>query len=87
MKKYITPLFLILLILYISCDKDKNVTTDGITVSGVYAYNNNESFVENYGMLYSYEAAKSDFIEGWHLPSDEEWNILEETLVTTLLLS
>jgi uncharacterized protein (TIGR02145 family) len=55
-------------------------TSDGTGVSGVYVYNNNESYLENYGRLYTYEAANKPFIAGWHLPDVEEWNILEGTL-------
>jgi uncharacterized protein (TIGR02145 family) len=55
-------------------------TSDGISVSGVYVYNNNESYLENYGRLYTYEAAKKNFIVGWHLPTEAEWNILESAL-------
>ena len=33
-----------------------------------------------YGVLYNWVAAKTACPEGWHLPSDEEWQILEEYL-------
>lgn len=31
----------------------------------------------NYGVLYNYEAALESIPEGWHLPSDKEWQELE----------
>jgi uncharacterized protein (TIGR02145 family) len=31
-----------------------------------------------YGVLYNWEAAKTACPSGWHLPSDEEWKILEK---------
>jgi uncharacterized protein (TIGR02145 family) len=33
-----------------------------------------------YGVLYNWEAAKTACPSGWHLPSDEEWKILEKNL-------
>jgi uncharacterized protein (TIGR02145 family) len=35
---------------------------------------------EKYGLLYTYEAAQQACPTGWHLPTDEEWKILERTL-------
>lgn len=35
---------------------------------------------QKYGGLYSWEAAKRLAPEGWHLPSDEEWKVLERQL-------
>lgn len=32
----------------------------------------------NFGVLYNWEAAKIACPNGWHLPSDEEWKILEK---------
>jgi hypothetical protein len=32
---------------------------------------------QTYGVLYNYDAAIISAPEGWHTPSDEEWNILE----------
>jgi len=63
-------------------------TSDETNISGVYVYNDAESNIAEYGRLYTWEAAKKPFIEGWHLPSEAEWNILENTLgadVTTKL--
>ena len=36
-----------------------------------------------YGRLYTWEAAKNACPAGWHLPSDEEWKILERHLGMT----
>ncbi|HAN19032.1 MAG: hypothetical protein A2X13_11445 [Bacteroidetes bacterium GWC2_33_15] len=55
-------------------------TSDGTSVSEAYVYNDNESYLDEYGRLYTWDAAKKPFIEGWHLPSEAEWNILENTL-------
>lgn len=35
---------------------------------------------ETYGVLYNWEAAKTACPPGWHLPSDNEWKILEKYL-------
>lgn len=54
-----------------------------------YVYDYNGFDVENakslynydkYGVLYNWEAATNACPTGWHLPTDEEWIILEETL-------
>lgn len=55
-------------------------TSNGTSVSEAYVYNDEESCLNDYGCLYTWEAAKKTFIEGWHLPSEAEWNILENTL-------
>lgn len=55
-------------------------TSDGIEVVEAYVYNDDESYLDEYGRLYTWEAAKKPFVEGWHLPTEAEWNILENTL-------
>jgi uncharacterized protein (TIGR02145 family) len=55
-------------------------TSDGSILNGVYAYNNDENYVAEYGRLYTWQAALDAQIPGWHLPSDDEWNILESEL-------
>jgi len=53
----------------------------------VYGYQNSdpgkaketESYI-TYGALYNWEAAKTACPPGWHLPTDEEWQILEKHL-------
>lgn len=41
-----------------------------------YAYNNNEENVATYGRLYIWDAAMAACPAGWHLPTNDEWNIL-----------
>lgn len=49
---------------------------------GCWNYLNSESNGQLYGKLYSMEAALIVSPDGWHLPSDEEWKILEGTVDT-----
>jgi uncharacterized protein (TIGR02145 family) len=53
--------------------------------NGCWAYNNDHSYVSNYGYLYNWKTAKTICPQGWHLPSDEEWgqltNYLEEMIL------
>jgi uncharacterized protein (TIGR02145 family) len=51
-------------------------TAGGGALTGVYAYDDNESNVASYGRLYTWEAAMSAGPTGWHLPSKAEWDIL-----------
>ncbi len=55
-------------------------STDGTPLEGVYAYGDDESVVTEYGRLYEYDAAVGAAPVGWHLPSDDEWAVLEATL-------
>lgn len=48
--------------------------------AGVVAYNNSESNVTIYGYLYSWETAQTLAPEGWHLPSQAEWQTLVDNL-------
>ncbi|MGJ8744857.1 FISUMP domain-containing protein [Polaribacter sp.] len=50
------------------------------TTEGCWNYLNNEINGEIYGKLYSRENALIVSPEGWHLPTDEEWKILEGTV-------
>jgi uncharacterized protein (TIGR02145 family) len=45
---------------------------------GSVCYDNNPENGEKYGRLYSWETATKVSPEGWHLPSDDEWNKLIE---------
>jgi uncharacterized protein (TIGR02145 family) len=45
-----------------------------------WCYDNNPSNCDTYGRLYDWETALSVCPDGWHLPSDEEWKILEGTV-------
>ena len=44
--------------------------------SDSYCYNNNEGMCKKYGRLYKWDAARKACPNGWHLPSDDEWNTL-----------
>jgi uncharacterized protein (TIGR02145 family) len=41
-----------------------------------WAYNNDESNRKDLGLLYTWYAANKACPDGWHLPSDEEWDAL-----------
>ena len=43
-----------------------------------YCYNNQESYCNQYGRLYTWKAALQVCPKGWHLPSDEEWKQLDK---------
>jgi uncharacterized protein (TIGR02145 family) len=45
-----------------------------------WCYNNNEKNCAIYGKLYSWQVANNICPDGWHLPSDEEWDVLESVL-------
>lgn len=42
-----------------------------------WCYNDNTSMCNIFGRLYNWESAQISCPEGWHLPTDEEWKILE----------
>lgn len=50
------------------------------TSSGCLAHNNEIANANRYGYLYTWNAAKIACPAGWHLPSDEEWKVLETYL-------
>jgi len=43
-------------------------------------YENNFTYCEKYGRLYNWVTAKKACPDGWHLPSDEEWQTLVDFL-------
>ena len=45
-----------------------------------WCYENDPSNCSTYGRLYDWETAIGACSSGWHLPSDEEWKILEGTV-------
>lgn len=51
-----------------------------LTEEGSYCYENNTAYLEGHGRLYTLDAAIAYCPEGWHLPSDEEWKVLEAFL-------
>ena len=62
---------------------------DGTPIPEVVAYNNDDSLGAIYGLLYTWDAAMKGLTEpgvqgvcpcDWHVPTDEEWTILENYL-------
>lgn len=51
--------------------------------TGSYAYNNNEQYRKNLGLLYTWAAAKNACPSGWHLPSDGEWSLIISLIGST----
>jgi uncharacterized protein (TIGR02145 family) len=51
-------------------------TAGGEALTGVYAYNDNQSNVAEFGRLYTWDTALSANPTGWHLPTDAEWDTL-----------
>jgi len=51
-----------------------------ITAYGSWCYDDNEDNCRTYGRLYNWETAKQVCPDGWHLPTDEEWEELERQL-------
>jgi len=47
---------------------------------GSWCYNDQESNCETYGRLYSWYSAQNACPEGWHLPSQAEWDQLDKAL-------
>jgi len=57
----------------------ENLNYNGGTICNGYInkyYNNNSENGEKFGMLYDWETANKVCPEGWHLPSNEEWETL-----------
>jgi uncharacterized protein (TIGR02145 family) len=48
-----------------------------------WVYNDDENNAEIYGRLYTWEDALNNAPEGWHLPSNEEWNKMQEYVQNT----
>ncbi len=44
--------------------------------NGSKCYSNQESNCQKYGRLYNWKTAKTACPNGWHLPSDADWNVL-----------
>ncbi|MCB2218836.1 MAG: fibrobacter succinogenes major paralogous domain-containing protein [Bacteroidetes bacterium] len=61
-----------------------NATTWSTLTSGAYVwYNNDIGWKDHYGALYNWYAAMDPnglCPEGWHIPSDNEWTILTNTI-------
>ncbi|MCO5247656.1 MAG: fibrobacter succinogenes major paralogous domain-containing protein [Chitinophagales bacterium] len=63
-----------------------HVTDDGqwekLAVGAYSVYDNSSKYDEIYGKLYNWYAVETDKLcpEGWHIPTDYEWDILEAYL-------
>jgi uncharacterized protein (TIGR02145 family) len=60
-----------------------NLAWSNMTSEGYCWYNNDENtFKESYGALYNWYAVNQDKLcpPGWHVPGDEEWEILADYL-------
>lgn len=47
---------------------------------GSFAYLDDTSYTEKYGLLYTWESAINVCPSGWHLPTDNEWKQLESII-------
>ncbi len=45
-------------------------------IDGSWCYDDDESNCQKYGRLYNWETAKKACPEGWHLPTEYEWEVL-----------
>lgn len=62
------------------------VAWTGLTQAAYCNYNNDENNVDEHGRLYNWHAASDSrniAPVGWHVPTDEEWKILEQYLGMT----
>ena len=55
-------------------------TSDGTPLNSVFTYDDNENYIAEYGRLYTWQTALNASPPGWHLPSDEEWDVLINTV-------
>jgi len=53
----------------------KNLAYD--SGEGSWAYDGKDKFISDYGRLYNFYTAVKVCPEGWHLPSDSDWKIME----------
>jgi len=53
-----------------------------VTDTGSWCYNNKKNNADRYGRLYNWQTALIVCPEGWHLPSDAEWNALTNFIGT-----
>jgi uncharacterized protein (TIGR02145 family) len=57
-------------------------------INGIYVVNGSRENTEDYGYLYTWEAAQAACPEGWHLPTDEEWKkLFEDTYNAEMLIN
>lgn len=45
-----------------------------------WAYNNDESLAKEYGRLYTWESAQTACPDGWHIPSNDEWDAMVDAI-------
>jgi len=50
------------------------------TDTGSICYDNQPSNCKTFGRLYTWEVARQVCPQGWHLPSDNEWQMLERSI-------
>ena len=55
-------------------------TSPGYDIYAIYCYNDDTSRCSKYGMLYTWKAAETACPAGWHLPSEEEYQQLFQTV-------
>ncbi|MBK9579120.1 MAG: hypothetical protein IPO40_18790 [Fibrobacteres bacterium] len=51
-----------------------------VSTKDSWCYGGSSSMCARFGRLYTWEAARKACPSGWHLPSDQEWSILENSL-------
>jgi uncharacterized protein (TIGR02145 family) len=52
----------------------------GLATGAYCSYDNDDAYVDNYGRLYNWFAvddSRNIAPEGWHVPTDEEWKVME----------
>ncbi len=54
------------------------------TEEGSSCYENVRTHCKTYGRLYDWNTAKTACPAGWHMPSDQEWSVLEKELGMSL---
>ncbi len=66
---------------------DYNTSWKNISTGARYGYSSAVTFIETYGYLYNWYAvndSRSIAPNGWHVPTDDEWNTLQNTLGGTM---
>jgi len=56
----------------------------GYEGNSVFSARTTDNFARN-GVLYNHPAALESCPDGWHLPSDEEWNVFKGTVDSRLI--
>jgi uncharacterized protein (TIGR02145 family) len=60
-----------------------NAAWDVLTTGAYCSFNNDDNYIADYGVLYNWYAVNDErelAPEGWHIPSDAEWKVLESYL-------